>query len=106
MSSFLLPTMNVKMDGFIDKMYFDFEGNDYASNGKLNLDFKNFNIKILDKHKNKKTVISWLVNLLIKDSSKNGSVKVKVEKLERDQTKSFWNYFWKNIEKGLQKSLI
>ncbi|WP_343329419.1 hypothetical protein [Polaribacter staleyi] len=106
MSSFLLPTMNVKMDGFIDKMFFDFEGNDSVSNGKLDVDFKNFNIKILDKEKDKKTVISWLVNLFIKDSSKNGLVKVTVDNLERDKTRSFWNYFWKNIEKGLEKSLI
>jgi len=106
MSSFLLPTMNVKMDGFIDKMYFDFEGNDYTSNGNLNLDFRNFNIKILDEDKDRKTIISWLANLFIKDSSKNGFVKVEVENVERDTTRSFWNYFWKNIEKGLQNSLL
>ncbi|WP_158838349.1 hypothetical protein [Polaribacter sp. L3A8] len=106
MSSFLLPTMNAKMDGYIDRMYFDFEGNDFTSNGKLNLDFKNFNIKILDKKKSKKTVLSWLANLFIKDSSKNGIVKVKTENVERDKTKSFWNFFWLNVEKGLQNSLI
>ncbi|WP_341222080.1 hypothetical protein [Polaribacter atrinae] len=106
MSSFLLPTMNVKMDGYIDKMYFDFEGNDYTSNGKLNLDFKNFNIKVLDKDKSKKKVLSWLANLFIKDSSKNGIVKVETKNVERDRTKSFWNFFWKNVEKGLQNSLI
>ena len=106
MSSFLLPTMNVKMDGYIGKMYFDFEGNDFTSNGKLNLDFKNFNIKVLDKDKSKKKLISWLANLFIKDASKNGIVKVEIEDVERDTTKSFWNFFWKNIEKGLQNSLI
>lgn len=106
MSSFLLPTTNVKMNGFIDKMYFDFEGNDFTSNGKLNLDFKKFNIQVLDKDKSKKKIISWLANLFIKDSSKNGIVKVATENVERDTTKSFWNFFWKNIEKGLQNSLI
>jgi len=106
MSSFLLPTMNVKMDGYIDKMYFDFVGNDYASNGKLNLDFKKFNIKVLDKDKSKKKILSWLANLFIKNSSKNGIVKVKTENVERDKTKSFWNFFWKNIERGLENSLI
>ncbi|QTE23618.1 hypothetical protein [Polaribacter cellanae] len=106
MSSFILPAYNVKMDGYINEMFFDFEGNNSVSNGKLNIDFKNFNIKILDKQKNKKKFLSWLANLFVKDTSKQGMVKTKVEKLERDQTKSFWNYFWKNIEKGLQKSLI
>ncbi|WP_435416124.1 hypothetical protein [Polaribacter aestuariivivens] len=106
MSSFILPAYNVKMDGFINEMFFDFEGNNSVSNGKLNLDFKNFSIKILDEQKKKKKFLSWVANLFVKDTSKNGMVKTKVEKLERDKTKSFWNYFWKNIEKGLQKSLI
>ncbi|QOD61716.1 hypothetical protein H9I45_04500 [Polaribacter haliotis] len=106
MSSFILPAFNVKMDGYINEMFFDFEGNNSVSNGKLNLDFKNFSIKILDEQKKKKKFLSWLANLFVKDTSKHGMVKTKVEKLERDKTKSFWNYFWKNIEKGLQKSLI
>ncbi|QTD37496.1 hypothetical protein JL193_15675 [Polaribacter batillariae] len=106
MSSFILPAYNVKMDGYIHKMFFDFEGNNFVSSGKLNLDFKNFSIKILDDQKKKKKFLSWLANLFVKDTSKNGMVKTKVEELERDKTKSFWNYFWKNIEKGLQKSLI
>lgn len=106
MSAFLLPTTNVKMEGFIDEMYFDFEGNDFSSRGKLNLDFRDFDIKILDKEKNKKKVLSWLVNLFIKDSSKNGMVKTTVKDVERDETRSFWNYFWVTIESGLKKSLL
>lgn len=106
MSSFILPAYNVKMDGFINEMLFDFKGNDYASNGKFNIDFKNFSVKILDGHKKKKKLLSWLANLLVKNSSKHGVVKTEVDKLVRDQTKSFWNYLWKNIEKGLEKSLI
>lgn len=73
----------MKMNGFIDKIYFNFEGNDFTCNGNLNLDLNNFNIKILNEEKNKKTVISWFVNLFIRDSSKNGMVKVEIKKLER-----------------------
>lgn len=106
MSAFIQPTTNVKIEGQINQMYFDFEGNNNISNGKMELDFKNFDIEVLDKQKNKKMVLSWLINLFVKDSSKNGNVKVVVKELERNKTKSFWNYLWKNIEKGLQKSLL
>ncbi|APZ46803.1 hypothetical protein BW723_11130 [Polaribacter reichenbachii] len=106
MSAFIQPTTNVKVKGQINKMYFDFEGNNNFSNGKMEMDFKNFDIQILDDKKKKKTIISWVVNLFVKDSSKNGMVKVDVKEVERNKTKSFWNYLWISIESGLQKSLL
>jgi hypothetical protein len=106
MSAFIQPTSNVKIDGQINRMYFDFEGNNNLSNGKMEMDFKNFDIKVLNEQKNKKTVLSWVINLFVKDSSKNGMVKVDVKEVERNKTKSFWNYLWISIEKGLQKSLL
>ncbi|MGY8910108.1 MAG: hypothetical protein ACKVIG_09645, partial [Flavobacteriales bacterium] len=106
MSAFIQPTTNVKIEGQIYKMYFDFEGNNNVSNGKMEMDFKNFDIQVLDDEKKKKTIISWVVNLFVKNSSKNGMVKVDVKEVERTKTKSFWNYLWISIEKGLQKSLL
>ena len=106
MSSFLLPTMNVKVDGSIHKMYFDIEGNNYVSNGKMNMDFENLKLRILDQEKHRKKVLSWVVNLLVKDKSKKGLAHAEIKEVKRDQTKSFWNYLWLNIEHGLKKSLI
>ena len=106
MSAFIQPTTNVKIEGQIHKMYFDFEGNNNVSNGKMEMDFKNFDIQVLDDEKKKKTIISWVVNLFVKDSSKNGMVKVDVKEIERNKSKSIWNYLWISIEKGLQKSLL
>jgi len=106
MSAFIQPTTNVKIKGQINKMYFDFEGDKNFSNGKMEMDFKNFDIQVLDDEKKKKTIISWVINLFVKDSSKNGMVKVDVKEVERNKTKSFWNYLWITIENGLQKSLL
>jgi len=106
MSSFLLPTMNVKVDGAIHKMYFDIEGNNYISNGKMQMDFEDLKLRILDQEKHKKKVISWLVNLFVKDESGRGLADADIKEVKRDQTKSFWNYFWLNIENGLKNSLI
>lgn len=106
MSSFLKPTMNVKMDGYIDSMYFDINGNDISSNGNFNIDFKNFKINVLDGDKQKKKIISWIVNLFLKNSSKNGMAETQIETVKRNQAKSFWNFFWINIEAGLKESFI
>lgn len=106
MSSFLLPTMNVKVDGSIHRMYFDIEGNNYVSNGKMNMDYEHLQLKILDQEKHRKKVLSWVVNLFVKDESKKGLAHAEIKEVKRNQTKSFWNYLWLNIEHGLKKSLI
>jgi len=98
--------MNVKVDGAIHKMYFDIEGNNYISNGKMQMDFEDLKLRILDQEKHKKKVISWLVNLFVKDESGRGLADADIKEVKRDQTKSFWNYFWLNIENGLKNSLI
>ncbi|WP_159948285.1 DUF748 domain-containing protein [Polaribacter septentrionalilitoris] len=106
MSSYISPAMNVTMDGFINRMDFDFEGNNWSSNGKFDVMFKDFKIEFLKKKKKKNRLLSWFANLLIKDTSKNGLIAVEVSDVKRNQTKSFWNFFWKNMEKGLMKSLL
>ena len=106
MSSYISPAMNVTLNGFINRMDFDFEGNNWTSNGKFDVMFKDFKVEILRKKKKKNRLLSWFANLLIKDTSKNGLIAVEVSNVKRDQTKSFWSFFWKNIEKGLEKSLL
>ncbi|MCG1036329.1 DUF748 domain-containing protein [Polaribacter sargassicola] len=106
MSSYISPAMNVKMEGFINRMDFDFEGNNHVSNGEFNIDFKNFKVKILNEERELDKILSFLANIFVKDSAKDGMVKVKIEGVERDKTKSFWNFFWKNIEEGLKESLL
>jgi len=105
MSSYITPALNVSMDGFINRMDFDFEGNNWSSNGKFDVMFKDFKVKI-NKKKKKNKFLSWLANVIIKDTSKNGLITVDVKEVKRNQTKSFWNFFWKNIEEGLIKSVL
>ena len=67
--------------------------------------FKDYKVKI-NKKKKKNKFLSWLANVIIKDTSKNGLITVDVKEVKRNQTKSFWNFFWKNIEEGLIKSVL
>ncbi|WP_405606046.1 DUF748 domain-containing protein [Polaribacter sp. Asnod1-A03] len=106
MSSYISPALHVKMEGFINRMDFDFEGNESISNGEFNIDFKNFKVKILNEKRELDKILSFLANIFVKDSAKDGVVIVDVENIERNKTKSFWNFFWLNIKKGLQESLL
>ena len=103
-NSFMKPTINVEVEGRINQLYFNIFGNDDVSNGDFEIDFDNFKLNLLDDGKEKK-VLSWIVNLFVKDSSKNGLIKTEIQNLERDKTRSFWNYFWKNIQKGFKQSI-
>ena len=105
-NSFMKPAINVSVVGEINKLFFNINGNHFTSNADVALNFDGFKINILDKEKHKKKVLTWLANLFIKDGTKKGLKEVTIENLERDKTKSFWNFFWKNIESALKKSLL
>ncbi|WP_299007841.1 hypothetical protein [uncultured Tenacibaculum sp.] len=105
-NSFIEPALDIKCEGKIDKLFFNFYGNDNFSNGDFAIAFKNLELKMLNKQKGVKKVVSWLANLFVKNSSKNKLEKVEIKNFERDQTRSFWNFLWKNVEEGLRKSLI
>ena len=70
------------------------------------MDFEDLKLRILDQENHKKKVLSWLLNLFVKDESMRGLADAEIKEVKRDQTKSFWNYFWLNIENGLKNSLI
>ena len=67
---------------------------------------KDLKVSILDKEtKQKKKFLSALVNLFVKSNSKKFPESVEVD-VRRDNTKSFFNLFWRGIEEGLKKTLI
>ena len=104
-NSFMRPAISVEVEGKINQLYFNLYGNDDVSNGDFEIDFDTFKVHLLDEG-NEKKVLSWIVNLFVKDSSKNGLIKTEIQNLERDKTRSFWNFFWKNIQTGFKQSIM
>lgn len=107
-NSFFVPAMSIKTRGEVNDLYFNFRGNSLQASGDLSIGYENFKIEVLKKGSSeKKGLMSFLANLAIKkNSKKNGSTEKHVDAVERDATKSFWNYFWLCIEAGLRKALI
>ncbi len=106
---FLEAQANVRAVGRIHEMYFTIHGNDFESHGDMKMKYENFKFSILDEDQlgiNK--TLSTLVNILTNDGSKTdangyryGDINV-----ERDRTKSFFNYLWLNTKDGLKTTVV
>lgn len=105
-NSFIKPNLNVELDGEISKLFFNLYGNDTESNGDFAIQYKGLKVKVLNKDRQIKKIVSWITSLIVKNSSKDGIEKVKILKLERNKTRSFWNFLWENIKESLKKILL
>ncbi|WP_147448336.1 hypothetical protein [Dokdonia sinensis] len=108
LNPFTEPNLNVKLTGMTDKLYFTVDGNNSRSTIDMRMKYENFKIELMQKKGigiNK--LLSKVANIFIRNNSKSdegafteGSVTV-----QRDTTKSFFNYLWLNLRNGLLKTL-
>jgi hypothetical protein len=107
-NSFFVPAFGMRTEGSVSKLYFNYKGNPTYARGETQLEYQNFKVEVLKKNSEESNrFLSAVANLVVnKNSKKTGMRSVQVEKVERNQTKSFWNYFWKCIEASLKKELI
>lgn len=107
MGQFSKPYMNASFTGVFNKYRFNFYGNDNISKGNASLDYDDLKVKLYKKkHPEKEAKLkSAIVNLLVKDDSKEKAKTADVE-LERIQEKSFYNFLWRSIAESLKKILI
>ena len=106
---FLESQANVRALGRIHEMYFTIHGNDFESTGEMKMKYENFKFSILDEDQlgiNK--TLSALVNILTNDGSKTDANGYRYGDIavERDRTKSFFNYLWLNTKDGLKNTVV
>ena len=102
MNLFTVNTINLKSEGKIDDVYFNFEGNDFDATCKMNMDFKNFKVLLLkEKSKKERKFLNSFVNIFTKRADKEKDKKNNTYTVERDQNKSFFNFVWLCLKKGL-----
>lgn len=106
-SVFSKPYINATTKGILDRVYFNFTGNDVNAKGDFALEYHDFKVKLYKKKKPEKEskLKSAIGNLFIKNNSRGELKNAEVE-LERIQEKSFYNFFWRCIAEGLKKILI
>ena len=107
-NSFFVPAFGMRTEGEVSELYFNFRGNSTQASGELQIAYENFKVEVLKKDSDdKNTILSALANLVVKkNSKKNGETTTNPKAVKRNQTKSFWNYFWKCLEAGLKEALM
>ena len=107
MNSFLTPAINVVVEGEIESLYFNFQGNKYIANGDMRLKYNNFKVEVLKKDgTGKNKLLTGLANLFIKKEANSKKLEKKGVEAVRDRTKSFWNFLWLFIRNGALKSFL
>ena len=104
-NGFLRPSMNVIAEGSIESMSFDFSGNRNKAKGGLNIAYEDFKIEVLKKDGTEKSgFLTTIANIFVKNNGESGEKINNDLEIERDKTKSFWNYLWSCIKKGALKT--
>lgn len=105
---FLNTNLRATAEGDMQQMYFTVSGTKQKSAGDLKINYNNFKFKVLKKDRlgvNK--LLTKLGNLLIKKDSKQNPNNFRYGEIEveRNPSKSFFNYLWINVENGLLDAL-
>jgi hypothetical protein len=103
-NTFLAPAMRMKLEGKINRIETAFTGTNSKANGEFSIAYENLKLKILNKKGGENHFASLLSNVFMNNMDVDKTIKV--DKVKRDITKSFWNYLWKIHLKGLKQSLL
>lgn len=105
LNSILKPSLGIEAEGKLQSVSFTFTGNEDAAVGDVRVNYDRFKINVMQKDGRKKNkLLSVLANLFVDN---DGLTEERTKKVEftRDKTKSFWNYMWKGLRKGVIDAL-
>ena len=107
LAPFTKPYSNTIVQGDLEEIYFDFSGNDLKSQGTFSINYDNLKVKVYRKNdrKKKNKLLSAIVNLFVKNDSKERIKSTKVS-VDRVPEKSFFNLLWITAADGLKKILL
>lgn len=108
MNLFTQPNLKVQLEGELLQTYFTMQGNPNQSRIDLKLKYDNFEVKVLDKEGTKiNKFLSSVANLFIKKNSETTSddFRESFSEVERDNTKSVFNFLWLNVKAGLLEAM-
>ncbi|MBW2962464.1 hypothetical protein [Mesonia aestuariivivens] len=106
-NSFFVPAFGMRTLGEVEELYFNFKGDKDQARGELKIAYNDFKVEVLKKDSaQKNNFLSALVNVVVKKNSrKNGETITNPKNIERNKTKSFWNYFWTCLQAGLREAI-
>jgi len=100
-------------DGQINSLQFNFEGNNYGTDGTVKMLYKDLKLSVLEKDKgskelDKKTLASFVANIIIKNNNpakEKGDPRVANIHFDRDTNRSIFHLVWKSIFKGIRETV-
>lgn len=109
LNQFMKPNLNIMLEGELLKTFFTIDGNSNRSHIDLKTRYDNFDVVILkDNGKEKNKFLSGLVNIFIAKNSATEKDEFRhsdTKEVERDKTKSVFNFIWKNAQSGLLSAM-
>jgi hypothetical protein len=100
-------------DGQINSLQFNFEGNNYSTDGTVKMLYEDLKLSVLEKDKgskelDKKTLDSFVANIIIKNDNpakEKDDPRVINIHFDRDTNRSIFNLVWKSIFKGIKETV-
>jgi len=107
MNEFFQPGLNIKAEGEIEAVDFNFTGNVNEAKGDMYLEYKDFKVEVLRSDGTRKdTLLSAVANFFINKDAQDEEIENKGIEVERDKTKSFWNYLWRCVRNGALEAFL
>lgn len=107
-NAFLTSNLRAKAQGHVQQMYFTFSGNAVSSQGDMKMKYEDFEFSVLKKDRSGiNKLLTTLGHIFINDGSKTAADGYRYGQIEvdRDPTKSFFNYLWLNVRDGTVSTL-
>jgi len=105
MNPFLKPYLRVQANGTIDRMSFNFSGNNSTATGDYAMNYKNLKMTLFNKENQERKLLSAAANMVVRTDT-DGFKKVEIKPVERIKEKSFFNFLWQCIMQGLKQTVI
>lgn len=107
------PMGPAKMEkGQIKSLDFNFEGNNYGTDGTVKMLYNDLKLSVLEKDKgskelDKKSLTSFVANIVIKNDNPKGKDEPRIASVhfDRDTNRSIFHLVWKSIFKGIKETV-
>lgn len=107
MNPFIKPYMKISATGTIDKIDFNFNGNNNIASGTFSMNYDHLKMSIFKEDGEKKRkFLSSLANLAIKKNTHGKDVSHETKSVERVKNKGFFSFLWLNLKQGLKQTLL
>ncbi|SMC68018.1 hypothetical protein [Moheibacter sediminis] len=107
MTPFIKPYLHATAEGNMKEIRFNFTGNDVNATGDFGIKYDNLKVTLYNKKTGEKQkTLSAVGNLLVKSNTGEKYHEEKIKPVNRNQDRSFFNFFWICVQQGLKQTLL